>query len=98
MELYDNIKDAISSVGMNGMNIHEEIQKAALMSANKGSYFDAIWYGLLERLLQHWEADVQMDLWEATNLMLRSAGYFYESDWHDIHPSMNYELWSLLSR
>ena len=93
MELYDNIKDAISSVGMNGMNIHEEIQKAALMSANKGSHFDAIWHGLLERLLQHWEADVQMDLWEATNLMLRSAGYFYESDWHDIHPSMNYELW-----
>lgn len=75
------------------MNIHEAIQETAQGSANKGSHFDAIWHGLLERLLQHWEADVQMDLWDATNLMLSSAGYFWESDWHDIHPSTNYDLW-----
>ena len=75
------------------MNIHDEIQKTASMSANKGSHFDAIWHGLLERLLRHWKADVQMDLWEATDVMLSSAGYFYESDWHDIHPSTNYDLW-----
>jgi hypothetical protein len=40
MELFGNIKDAVSSIGMNGMNIHEGIQKTASMSANKGSHFD----------------------------------------------------------
>lgn len=35
------------------MNMHEEIQKTAVMSANKEIYFDELWHDLLERMLQY---------------------------------------------
>lgn len=63
------------------MNIHEEIQKTAAMSANKGIYFDDLWHDLLERLLEYWHADIKMNLWQATDVMLNSAGYQHGRGW-----------------
>lgn len=70
--------------------MHEDIKKTAIACASKGSHFDALWHELLERMLNHWQADIQMDLWDATKVMLHCAGYYNDSDWR---VTNNYDLW-----
>lgn len=76
-----------------GRAVHDAIQTTALECASKGSHFDALWYELLEVVLSNCKVDINMDLWEATYLMLRCAGYYYDNDWRDTHPTNNYEFW-----
>ncbi|MCR5360391.1 MAG: hypothetical protein K6E73_00075 [Bacteroidales bacterium] len=75
------------------VNIHNEIQMAALGCASKGSHFLGIWLVLLQKLLQYWNVSTSMDLRDATTIMLHSAGYLFEEDWHDTHPSNSYTFW-----
>lgn len=78
---------------VNKQHIHDAIQTTALECASKGSHFDALWHELLKVVLSNWEVDIKMDLWEATYLMLRCAGYYYDNDWRDTHPTNKYEFW-----
>lgn len=68
----------------------DDIQKTALACANEEIYFDALWHDLLERMLLYWHADIKMNLWEATNVMLNSAGYQYGRGWF---VTKEYDFW-----
>ena len=90
LEETTNIKRTKS---INTQVIHDLVQKTALQSASKGSHFDALWHESIAQLLSKWNAEIKMDLWDATEIMLRSAGYYYAIDWVDTHPTTNYDLW-----
>ena len=66
------------------------LQKTAIACANKTIYFDALWHELLESMLKYWRAEIKMDLWDATKVMLNSAGYHYGRGWI---ITANYDLW-----
>lgn len=68
----------------------EDIQKTAIACAKQEINFDALWHELLERMLKYWRADIKMDLWDATQVMLNSAGYYYGRGWI---VTANYDLW-----
>lgn len=64
------------------MNIHDDIKQTAEACSRKGTHFDALWHEQLERLLKYWNANIRMDLWDATKVILNSAGYHYDIDWN----------------
>ena len=73
------------------MDNHEQIRETAIMCANKGSHFDGLWQQQLESLLHYWKANIKMDLNGATNVMLKSAGYNYNTDW--LVSNKDYFFW-----
>ena len=75
------------------LSITDMIQATASQCAAKGSHFDALWHELLDKILSHWGAKIEIDLWDATKILLESAGYYFDTDWRDTHPCSNYDFW-----
>lgn len=77
----------------NTFDFHTRLEEIASKAAMEGSRsFPTIWHDFLDVLLHQWNADIKMDLKNATNTMIVSAGYCY-GDGISIVPTNNNDFW-----
>lgn len=77
----------------NTFDFHSRLEKIANKAAKEGSCsFPTIWHDFLNVLLHQWNADIKMDLHDATVTMIICAGYCY-GDGISIVPTNSSDFW-----
>lgn len=77
----------------NTFDFHSRLEEIANKAAKEGSRsFITIWQDFLDVLLHRWNADIKMNLHDATVTMIECAGYCY-GDGISIVPTNGNDFW-----